>query len=108
MQNWYKNVFVDATVLFWTSLNADLNFLSNRSYMGFEPELLISLVRLCTPWATEQTYRLRKPIDMKLETKLYIFVKNRNKMHQSFTASSVHLFWKLRWYILIKKVHPGA
>ncbi len=67
MQNWYKNVFVDATVLFWTSLNA---VLSNRSYMGFEPELLISLVRLCTPWATEQTYRLQKPIDMKLETKL--------------------------------------
>ncbi len=42
MQNWYKNVFVDATVLFrlphmqiWTAL-------SNRDYMGFEPELVAS------------------------------------------------------------------
>ncbi len=40
--------------------------LSNRSYTGFEPELLTSQVRLRTPWATEQTYRLWKPIDMKL------------------------------------------
>ncbi len=41
--------------------------LSNRSYTGFEPELLTFQVRLRTPWATEQTYRLWKPIDMKLE-----------------------------------------
>ncbi len=37
------------------------------SYTGFEPELLTSQVRLHTPWATEQTYRLRKPVDMKLD-----------------------------------------
>ncbi len=41
--------------------------LSNRSYTGFEPELFTSQVRLHTPWATEQTYRLWKPIDMKLD-----------------------------------------
>ncbi len=41
--------------------------LSKRSYTGFEPELLTSQVCLRTPWATEQTYRLWKPIDMKLD-----------------------------------------
>ncbi len=44
----------------WTAL-------SNRSYTGFEAGLLTSQVRLRTPWATEQTYRLWKPIDMKLD-----------------------------------------
>ncbi len=44
----------------WTAL-------LNRSYTGFEPELLASQVRLRTPWATKQTYRLWKPIDMKLD-----------------------------------------
>ncbi len=34
---------------------------------GLEPELLTSQVRLRTPWVTEQTYRLWKPIDMKLD-----------------------------------------
>ncbi len=42
-------------------------FLSNRSYTRFKTELFTSQVRLCTPWAPEQTYRLWKPIDMKLD-----------------------------------------
>ncbi len=35
----------------------------------FEPSssLVASQVRLRTPWATEQTYHLWKPIDMKLD-----------------------------------------
>ncbi len=33
----------------------------------FEPELPTSQVHLRTPWATEQTYRLWNPIDMKLD-----------------------------------------
>ncbi len=41
--------------------------LLNRSYTIFEQELLTSQVRLRTPWDTEQTYRLWKPIDMKLD-----------------------------------------
>ncbi len=44
-----------------------LTVLSNRSYTWFEPLLLTSQVRLCTPWATEQTYSVWKPIDMKLD-----------------------------------------
>ncbi len=66
MQNWYKNVFVDATMLFEVYYMQIWNVLLNRSYMGFEPELT-SQVCLCTPWATEQTYRPWKPIDMKLD-----------------------------------------
>ncbi len=62
MQNWYKNLFVDATIIcqIWTVL-------SNSDYTGFEPELLTSQVHLRTPWATKQTYRLWKPINMKLD-----------------------------------------
>ncbi len=67
MQNWYKNVFVDATVLFELPYLQVWTVLSNRSYTGFEPELLISQVRLRTLWATVQTYRQWKPIDMKLD-----------------------------------------
>ncbi len=66
MQNWYTNIFVDATVPFQL-LYADLTVLSKRSYTGFEPELLISQVRLRTPWTTKQTYCLWKPIDTKLD-----------------------------------------
>ncbi len=40
---------------------------SNRSYTVFEPGLLTPQVRLRTLWSTEQTYRLWKPIDMKLD-----------------------------------------
>ncbi len=40
---------------------------SFSSYTGFEPELLDCQVRLRTPWPTEQTYHLWKPIDMKLD-----------------------------------------
>ncbi len=58
MQNWYKNAFIDATMLF--ELHADLNCF-------VEPELLTSQIRLRTPWATEQTYRIWKPKDMKLD-----------------------------------------
>ncbi len=32
-----------------------------------EPELLAAKVRLRTPWATKQTYCLRKPIDTRLD-----------------------------------------
>ncbi len=64
MQNWYKNAFVDATVLFELPYMQIWTVLSNRSYTGFKQELLNSLR---TPWATEQTYRLWKPIDMKLD-----------------------------------------
>ncbi len=46
-------------------LYADLKSLSNRDYT--EPELLASYVRLHTPWATEQTYRPWKTINMKLD-----------------------------------------
>ncbi len=41
--------------------------LSNHSYTRLESELLISQVHLCTSWATEQTYRLWKPRNMKLD-----------------------------------------
>ncbi len=34
---------------------------------GIQPEILASQVRLCTPWTTEQTYRLWKPIDTRLD-----------------------------------------
>ncbi len=67
MQNWYKNVFDDATMLFELPYMQFWTALSNRSYTGFDPELLSSQVRLRTLWATEQTYRLWKPIDMKLD-----------------------------------------
>ncbi len=42
MQNWYKNAFVDATVLFELPYMQIWTVLSNRSYTGFEPELLVS------------------------------------------------------------------
>ncbi len=42
-------------------------FCRNRSYTGSEPEILTSQVCLRTPWATEQTYCLWKPIDMNLD-----------------------------------------
>ncbi len=67
MHNWYKNVFVDATVPFQLPYLQIWTVLSNRGYTGFEPELLASEVRLRTRWATEQTYRLWKPIDMTLD-----------------------------------------
>ncbi len=67
MQNWYEPVFVDATMLFELPCMQIWTVLSNRSYTGFEPQLLASQVHLCAPWATEQTYHLWKPIDMKLD-----------------------------------------
>ncbi len=66
MQNWYENTFVDIIMLFELPYMQIWNVLSNHSYTGFEPELT-SQVSLCTPWATEQTYHLWKPIDMKLD-----------------------------------------
>ncbi len=67
MQNRYKNAFVDATVLFELPYMQIWTVLLNHSHSGFEPELLTYQVCLHTPWATEQTYRLWKPIDMKLD-----------------------------------------
>ncbi len=67
MQNWYKNMFVDATVPFQLPYMQIWTDLSNRDYTWFEPELLASSVRLRTPWATEQTHRLWKPIDTRLD-----------------------------------------
>ncbi len=43
MQNWYKNAFVDATMLFELTYMQIWTVLSNRSYSGFEPELRSSL-----------------------------------------------------------------
>ncbi len=68
MQNWYEKVFIDATMLIKLPYMQIWTALSNRDYTGFEPELLTSQVRLYTPWATEQTHLLWKPIDMKLDT----------------------------------------
>ncbi len=42
MQNWYKNVFADTTVSFQRPFMQIWTALSNRSYTGFEPELLAS------------------------------------------------------------------
>ncbi len=67
MQHWYKNAFVDATVLFELPYMQIWTVLSNRSYTGFDPELLTSQVRLRTPWTPDQTYRLWKPLNMKLD-----------------------------------------
>ncbi len=67
MQNWYKNVFVDATVPFELPYMKFWTFLLNHINTGFEPELFTSQVRLRTLWATKQTYRLRKHIDIKLD-----------------------------------------
>ncbi len=67
MQTRYKNAFVDATMLFELPYMQIWTVLSNRSYKGFKPELLTSQVHLHTPWAPEQTYRLWKPISMKLD-----------------------------------------
>ncbi len=44
----------------WTAL-------SNRDNTGFEQKFPVSSVYLRTPWATEQTYCLCKPTDMKLD-----------------------------------------
>ncbi len=55
MQNWSKNIFVDVTVPFQLPYMQIWTALSDRDYSGFEAELLVSKVRLRTPWATEQT-----------------------------------------------------
>ncbi len=66
MQDWYKNLIVDATVQFKLPCMQIWTALSNRDYTGFEPEILAPKVCLRTPWATEQTYCLWKPIDTRL------------------------------------------
>ncbi len=63
MQNWYKSVFVDTAVPFQLPYMQICTALWNCSYTGFEPELLTSQVTE----ATEQTYRLWKPIDTRLD-----------------------------------------
>ncbi len=60
-----KTYSFDATMLFKLPYIQIWTVLSNRDYTGFKQELLY--LRLRTPWATEQTYRLWKPIDMKLD-----------------------------------------
>ncbi len=60
MQNWYKNIFVDATMSFQLPYVQIWTALPNRDYTGFEPKFLAAKVRLRTPWTTEQTYRLWK------------------------------------------------
>ncbi len=67
MQKWYKNLFVDVTVLFELPYMKIWIVVSNRSYTGFKPERLTSRVRLLTLWASKQTHRLWKPIDTKLD-----------------------------------------
>ncbi len=67
MQNWYKNIFVDATVPFQLPYMQIWTALSNHDYMGFVLELLTSKVHLRTPWATEQTYSIWKPIATRLD-----------------------------------------
>ncbi len=42
LQNWYENVFVDATMLFKLPYMQIWTALSNLDNTGFEPELLIS------------------------------------------------------------------
>ncbi len=56
-----KNAFVDATVEFELPYMQIWSVLSNCSYTGFDSST--------SPysWATKQTYRLWKPIDMKLD-----------------------------------------
>ncbi len=52
MQNWYNNIFVDATMVFEFPYMQIWTVLSNRDYTGFEPEFFSSKVHLRTPWAT--------------------------------------------------------
>ncbi len=42
MQNWYKNIFVDATMPFQLPYMQIWTALSNRDYTGFEPQVLAS------------------------------------------------------------------
>ncbi len=67
MQNQHKNAFVDAcNHAKWTSLYADLNFC--RIVVTRDSNRSSSLLKyISTSWATEQTYRLWKPIDMNLD-----------------------------------------
>ncbi len=44
MQNWYKNVFVDATVPFQLPYMQIWTVLSNRSHTGFEQGAQVSYV----------------------------------------------------------------
>ncbi len=41
MQNWYRNVFVDATVPFELRYIQIWTASSNRDYTGFDPEILV-------------------------------------------------------------------
>ncbi len=66
MQNWYKNVFVDATVPFQLPYMQIWTVLSNRSHTGFEQGAQVSYVSvLCE--LHKGTYCLWKPIDLKLD-----------------------------------------
>ncbi len=65
----------------WTAL-------LNRDYTGFEPGAP-RLLRLRTPWATEQTYHLQKPIYIKLD----MCVANVQKINFSSPPAFLILFW---------------
>ncbi len=86
MQNWDKHVFIDATVPFQLLYMQIWTALSNRDYTGLH-EFLASLICLRTPWATEQTYRLWKPIN----TMLYMCDANVQK-HQ---FSNLQIFFQI-------------
>ncbi len=60
-------LLMHATMLYELLYMQIWTVLSNHSYTRLESELLISQVHLCTSWATEQTYRLWKPRNMKLD-----------------------------------------
>ncbi len=68
--------------------------LSNRDYMGFEPVLLASQVRLRTPWATQQTYCLWKPIYLKLD----MCDANIQKHQFSNLPAYYYYFEVVTWY----------
>ncbi len=94
MLNWYKSAFVDATVLFELAYMQICTVMSSGSYTGFESKLLISQVRLRTPWATVQTYRLWKPIDMKLD-----MCDANVQKHQFSNLPAYKIFFEvITWY----------
>ncbi len=66
MQNWYENTFVDITMLFELPYMQIWNVLSNRSYTDSNRSSRLKYASVHS-WATEKTYRLWKPIDMKLD-----------------------------------------
>ncbi len=74
---------------------------SNRSYTGFNPELLTSQVHLRIPWATKQTYCLCKPLDIKLD------MCDANSF-QIYQHINIVLKWKSQndiLQVIVRKLH---